>query len=157
MSQPYNWKKFLTRDTNLARAFHVTLEILGASGGDLGLPDGRSRIIEALVWLAWVPGHDQPGGTCAARTGETANPQVKNRLCARICARDAARPTGTGEMRQTQYNGPPPVRRGQGVHQRPPETPETEVVRLITQRRQPRGGSQSMIMVNTWPGRGWQR
>jgi hypothetical protein len=38
----------------LPRAFRETPEILGASGSDPGLHDGRSHTVEALVWLGLV-------------------------------------------------------------------------------------------------------
>jgi hypothetical protein len=40
----------------LPRAFRTTLEILGASGGDLGLQDGRRRMVRVVGWLRWKPG-----------------------------------------------------------------------------------------------------
>ncbi len=49
------------------------------------------------------------------------------------------------------------VCRGQRDDQRRSETPETCVVRLITQRQQARCNSPSLTVANTRPGRGWQR
>jgi hypothetical protein len=60
--------------------------------------------------------------------------QVRKRICARICARDAAGRAETGETEKTQDDFVPLVYRGQRGAQRPAETPETHVVWLITQR-----------------------
>jgi hypothetical protein len=68
--------------------------------------------------------------------GKTGNPQVSDCICARICARDAAGRAETGETQQARRDRPPPVRRGQRGNEKPPETVETGVVRLITQRSQ---------------------
>ena len=63
------------------------------------------------------------------------NRQVERLICARICARDAAGHAETGETQQDWDDFMPLVGRGQHGDQRPPETAETHVVWLITQRR----------------------
>jgi len=62
------------------------------------------------------------------------NTYVSNQICARICARDAVGQVETRETRRDPPRIPTPVRRGQRGDQRRPETPETCVVWLITQR-----------------------
>jgi hypothetical protein len=54
-------------------------------------------------------------------------------MCARICARDASGQVEIAEMQQTGHEHRPPVRPGQHAR-RLCKTPETVVVRLITQR-----------------------
>ena len=62
--------------------------------------------------------------------------QVRRLICARICARDAAGQTETDETQKTRDDFAPQVCRGQRGDRRLPETRETGLVRLITQRRQ---------------------
>ena len=62
------------------------------------------------------------------------NQQAGKLICARICARDAAGHVETGETQKVWDDFLPQVCRGQRGHQRLPETPETHVVWLITQR-----------------------
>ena len=63
-----------------------------------------------------------------------ANPQAGRRICARICARDAAGHVETGETQKAWDDFTPQVCRGQRGDRRLSETGETHVVRLITQR-----------------------
>jgi hypothetical protein len=72
-----------------------------------------------------------PGGP---RTLEGRNPQFRNPICARICARDAAGQTEIGETRKTRNNLVAHACRGQRDDERLFETQETRVVWLITQR-----------------------
>ncbi len=62
------------------------------------------------------------------------NQQAERPICARICARDTAGQAGTGEMQKARGDFMPQVRRGQRGDWRLPETAETNVVWLITQR-----------------------
>jgi hypothetical protein len=62
-------------------------------------------------------------------------PQVKNRFCARVCARDAAGRGETGETWKARDGLALPVCRGRRGDRRLRETTETFVVVLITQRR----------------------
>ena len=55
-------------------------------------------------------------------------------FCKPICKPDAARQLETGETEPTERDEICPVRRGHRARERRPETPETEVVWLITQR-----------------------
>jgi hypothetical protein len=75
--------------------------------------------------------------------------QSRNLICARICARDAAGQAETGKTQKTRDDFIPHVCRGQRGDWRLPETAETHVVWLITQRRlaTPR-------RAGTWPRRG---
>ena len=60
--------------------------------------------------------------------------QINSLFCKPICKPDAARQHETGETEPTERDGICPVRRGHHARQRLPETPETHVVWLITQR-----------------------
>jgi hypothetical protein len=60
--------------------------------------------------------------------------QINRLFCKPICKPDAARQHGTGETERTERDGLCPVRRGHRTHERRPETAETVVVWLITQR-----------------------
>jgi len=61
--------------------------------------------------------------------------QLAGRLiCARICARDVAGQAETGETQKAREDSIPQVCRGQRGDQGRPETAETNVVWLITQR-----------------------
>jgi hypothetical protein len=62
------------------------------------------------------------------------NQQLGRLICARICARDAAGQAETGETQKAREDFIPQVCRGQRGDQRQPETAETNVVWLITQR-----------------------
>ena len=55
-------------------------------------------------------------------------------MCARICARDTAGQAGTKETQKTDSRFSTSVCRAQHAEQRLPETGETHVVSLITQR-----------------------
>ena len=60
--------------------------------------------------------------------------QVNSLFCKPICKPDAARQLEMGETDPTERDGICPVRRGHRTRERRPETPETHVVWLITQR-----------------------
>ena len=60
--------------------------------------------------------------------------QINRLFCKPICKPDAARQHGTGETEPTERDMVCPVRRGHRTRERQPETPETRVVWLITQR-----------------------
>ena len=62
------------------------------------------------------------------------NPQARNRFCKPICKPDAAGQPETGETWKDRADVAAQVGRGQRDNQRLPETPETCVVWLITQR-----------------------
>jgi hypothetical protein len=68
------------------------------------------------------------------RDHEPESPGQADRSCARICARDAAEQVETGETQQLGYKHLRLVGRGHRIQERPPETLETGVVVLITQR-----------------------
>jgi hypothetical protein len=61
-------------------------------------------------------------------------PEVKNRFCKPICKPDAVGQAEMGEMQKAGDDFTPEVGRGQRGDQRLPETAETHVGRLITQR-----------------------
>ena len=61
-------------------------------------------------------------------------PQIKRLFCKPICKPDAAKPGETGETEPADRDVICPVRRGHCTRQRLPETPETVVALLITQR-----------------------
>ena len=65
---------------------------------------------------------------------DTRKLQINCLFCKPICKPDAARQAETGETEPTERDGIYPVRRGHHTRERLPETPETHVVRLITQR-----------------------
>ena len=73
--------------------------------------------------------HDSHGGAGWAR-----ELQASRLLCKPICKPDAARQRETGETEPTGRDEICPVRRGHHARERLPETPETDVVVLITQR-----------------------
>ena len=75
-------------------------------------------------------------GLALPACGMSGTLQVKNRFCARICARDAAGRAETGETQYTREDFRSQVCRGQRYDGRRPETGETGVVVLITQRSQ---------------------
>jgi len=60
--------------------------------------------------------------------------QINSLFCKPICKPDAARQLETEETDPTERDGICPVRRGHRTRQRLPETAETDVVWLITQR-----------------------
>jgi len=62
------------------------------------------------------------------------NPQAMMRFCKPICKPNAARRLEIGETQKARDDFAPHVCPGQGGDQRLPETPETHVVWLITQR-----------------------
>src|SRR5260370_4784584 len=70
----------------------------------------------------------------SARPQCAVNPQVIDRSCAPICARDSTGRLENGQTQQSQCERVPNIRRGQFIDERPPETPETGVVCLITPR-----------------------
>jgi hypothetical protein len=67
-------------------------------------------------------------------TGKCREPQIKRVFCKPICKPDAAQPGETGETEPTERDLICPVRRDHRTRERLPETPETYVVLLITQR-----------------------
>jgi hypothetical protein len=73
---------------------------------------------------------------CSSTSAAAGNPQLKNPICARICARDAARQAGTEETRKGWDDAVVQVCGGQHNDQRRPEAAETCVVWLITRRSQ---------------------
>ena len=88
---------------------------------------------------------NRPGRALPA-CGMPGMPQVKNRFCARICARDAAGQAETGEMQQHAHEHERLVGQGKHARWRRTGTPETGVVVLITQRRQQ--GVRSQVNVS---------
>src|SRR6185437_5340183 len=68
------------------------------------------------------------------RAGRVRELQANRLFCKPICKPDAARQYGTGETEPTERDVICPVRRGHHARERQPETPETHVVWLITQR-----------------------
>jgi hypothetical protein len=77
-----------------------------------------------------VAGQQPPRGLKGTR-----EPQIKWLFCKPICKLDAAKLGETGETEQNDRDVICPVRRGCCTRQRQPETLETGVVWLITQRR----------------------
>jgi hypothetical protein len=74
-------------------------------------------------------------GTAATRrTGKVLEPQIKRLLSKPICKPDAVKRSETGETEPIDRDVTCPVRRGHRIRERLPETPETCVVWLITQR-----------------------
>jgi len=71
---------------------------------------------------------------CADVSGRIANRQVSDQFCKPICKPDAAGQAETGETQKAGDDLAPYVCRGQYGDMRPPETAETRVVWLITQR-----------------------
>jgi hypothetical protein len=65
---------------------------------------------------------------------EGRRPQINRLFCKPVCKPDAAGQLETGETEPTERDGIWPVRRGHHTRERRPETPETCVVWLITQR-----------------------
>jgi hypothetical protein len=80
-------------------------------------------------------GVNRQAGARVSRRWKLRKPQVKNRFCKPICKPDAAGQVETGEMQKAGDDFTPRVGRGQRGDQRLPETAETHVGRLITQRR----------------------
>jgi hypothetical protein len=77
------------------------------------------------------------GGTRPqGRSEKRAKPQASSGICKRICKRDSAARPETGETPRADGDGAEPIVRGQRHHRRRPETAETYVVLLITQRSQ---------------------
>ena len=76
-------------------------------------------------------GAARPGTAVAEGRGGCGKLQINSLFCKPICKPDAA---GQLETEQTERDGICAVRRGHRTRQRRPETPETEVVWLITQR-----------------------
>jgi hypothetical protein len=69
------------------------------------------------------------------KTGKSGHLAWTNRLfCKPICKPDAVKPGETGETEPTARDVICPVRRAHRTRERQPETPETCVVWLITQR-----------------------
>ena len=88
-----------------------------------------------------------------ARSGNHAGrheQQAGRLICARICARDAAGQAETGKTQKTRDDFMPHVCRGQRGDWRLPETTETRVVWLITQRRQEAQAGASIIYALYW-------
>ena len=86
-------------------------------------------------------GHDRRRGCLAARTRYGAQGwqprkggKINRLFCKPVCKPDAAGQLETGETEPTERDGIRPVRRGHRARDRRPETPETEVLWLITQR-----------------------
>jgi hypothetical protein len=69
-----------------------------------------------------------------SRPSERRKPQVKNGFCKPIRKPDVAGQAETGEMQKARHDFAPEVGQGQRGDQRLPETAETYVGRLITQR-----------------------
>jgi hypothetical protein len=87
--------------------------------------------------VAWR-GREQcraPGTAATEGRGGCGKVQINSLFCKPICKPDAARQLETEETDPTERDGICPVRRGHRTRQRLPETAETDVVWLITQRR----------------------
>jgi hypothetical protein len=98
---------------------------------------GRTRIrCEARGW--WQLWKD----------GRVRELQINSLFCKPICKPDAARQRETGETEPTERDGTGPVRRGHRTRERRPETPEINVIWLITQRR-----LATTRCAGTWPER----
>src|SRR5215813_15242668 len=70
----------------------------------------------------------------AAAGRKDTEPQINSLFCKPICKPDAARQRETSGTEPTERDGFCPVRRGHHARERRPETSETHVVWLITQR-----------------------
>src|SRR6516162_2386037 len=68
------------------------------------------------------------------RAGRVRELQINRLFCKPICKPGAAGQRETGETEPTERDGICPVRRGHHARERRPETSETHVVWLITQR-----------------------
>src|SRR5262249_23729007 len=82
--------------------------------------------------------------------------QINSLFCKPICKPDAARQLETGETEPTERDGFCPVRRGHRARERQPETAETRVVWLITQRSRvqippPLGRRHRLRSLGAWP------
>ena len=94
----------------------------------------KPPVLAALhVRAADGDGNRQAGARVFSPVG-CRNSQVRDRLCKPICKPDAAGQAETGEMQKAGGDFTPQVDRGQRGDQRLPETAETHVVWLITQR-----------------------
>ena len=68
--------------------------------------------------------------------GRRGKSQVNRLFCKPICKPDAAKQSETGETGRSERDVFRSVRRGHRIRERLPETPETDIVWLITQRSQ---------------------
>ena len=93
-------------------------------------PRGAPRLLAGASVLAGGPIGLAPRGSRTVKTSV----QVRNLICARFCARDAEGRTETRETEKAQDGPLLRVYRGQRGYPRLPETAETCVVWLITQR-----------------------
>ena len=112
----------------------VCRQVRQQSGSGEGSGQGRARLLVA----GRSNGGDEHQGTtvpgaCHARWNGR-DPQARNRFCKPICKPDAAGQLETGETWKDRVDFAAQVGRGQRGDQRLPETPETPVVWLITQR-----------------------
>jgi hypothetical protein len=98
-------------------------------------PTGVRR---ALVRRASVPHRlvNRQAGAGVFSPVEAQGATGQEPFCKPICKPDAAGQAETGEMQKAGDDSTPRVGRGQRGDQRPPETAETHVGRLITQRQQ---------------------
>jgi hypothetical protein len=123
----------------------------GTTGGDVSHVNAEPRsscIGESRNGAA------HPGMTATEGHGKL---QVNSRFCKPICKPDAARQYETGETEPTERDGICPVRRGHHARERLPETPETQVVWLITQRSEvqilpPLRSTQVRGLFRSWKG-----
>ena len=100
--------------------------------------DWRRRVAHAHIkamllgscWRAWT----RCRASRVAATEGYGKLQINSVFCKPICKPDAVKLSETGETKPTDRNVICPVRRGHRTRERPSETPETRVVRLITQR-----------------------
>ena len=112
----------------------TTRTLRSASGTPAGDASPASRPChEAVAWRArtWCCA---PGMAAAGRKGRGAGIGRSFACCKPICKPDAARQLETRETEPTERDGICPVRRGHYARERRPETSETNVVWLITQR-----------------------
>ena len=120
----------------------------GASGGA-----SSSGIAKVHCPASAIACH-APGRLCRARCRRKPRsrerrrkPQINRLFCKPICKPDAARQLETGETEPTKRDGICPIRRGHCTRERQPETAETCVVWLITQRPQETRAGASVISL----------
>ena len=115
------------------------------AAGTILPPSRPAWPLEAALRIRPLPGNsmraadgdgvNRQAGARVFRPWKLRKPQVKDRFCKPICKPDAAGQAETGEMQKAGDDLTPQVGRGQRGDQRLPETAETHVGRLITQRR----------------------
>jgi hypothetical protein len=120
--------------------------------------DIRSHRVVGTACL-WHSPRDGAVGSCGAAVKDAGDEgqQVRNQICARNCARDAAGQAETEETQKIRNGLAPQACRGQRRDRRRSETAETCVVWLITQRSRvqiPPPLLFSQVKVLFLPGRG---